>query len=178
MSILRQRAEDEYGERLLPSWAVDRLHSSSVTVADVCETKLSELRRELALLQRQYPELDWRPLAMLETEKARLGGQAEEGMRKLAIRDVNDAGRMLGGVSTAAAARGMDNQPRWGVMPPPRTLVKRVPPGTRPIGYRVRHLSSPAVSMSKKWVLSRNVDPNLPDDNPGPGAYDIGRPIH
>jgi len=179
MAILRQRAEDEYGEILLPSWAIDRLRSSSGTVADACETKLSELRRELAVLQRQYPELDWRPLAMLETEKAgRLGREAADGMRKLAIRDVNPAASILGGVSTPAVARGMDNQPRWGMMPPPRTLIKRVPPGTRPIGYRVRHLSSPAVSMSKKWVLSRNVDPNLPDDNPGPGAYDIGRPIH
>ena len=179
MSILRQRAEDEFGEQLMPSWAIERLRSSSGTVADACEMKLGELRRELSILMRQYPELDWRPLAMLEAEKAgRLGAEVSPHVVKQIARDINSASRIVRGVPTAAMTQGMDNRPRWGYMPPPRTLVKRVPPGDRPIGYRVRHLSSPAVTMSKKWTVSRNVDPNLPDDNPGPGAYNIGLPFH
>lgn len=48
-------------------------------------------------------------------------------------------------------------------------------PGKRPLGYRIDavHPSSPAYSFAQKIVLSANVDPLLPDDGPGPGAYDL-----
>ena len=48
-------------------------------------------------------------------------------------------------------------------------------PRERPIGYRIQdvHPSSPAYTMRKKIVLSANLDPAIPDDGPGPGAYDL-----
>ena len=54
----------------------------------------------------------------------------------------------------------------------PRKVLQ---PGARPIGYRIQtaHPSTPAYTMRKKIVLSANLDPDLPDDNPGPGAYDL-----
>ena len=47
-------------------------------------------------------------------------------------------------------------------------------PGPRPIGHRFRSRndSTPAYSMSPKFVLSSRVDPLVPDTSfPGPGAY-------
>lgn len=164
MAALRGAAEEEKtGDVLLPEWAAVRLHAASRaapgTVADACEQRLAALRKELALLCREHPQLDWRPVALAEAaEAARL---------------------RVEGVGSAAAIEAWLPEPRhWRYMPPPRTLVKRVPPGIRPVGYRVRHRSVPAISMAAKVVLSRNIDPLLPDDNPGPGAYNTNRSFH
>jgi hypothetical protein len=47
-------------------------------------------------------------------------------------------------------------------------------PGQRPGGYLIlsKYSSTPAYTIRQKIVLSRDVDPMLPDDNPGPGEYD------
>ena len=53
-------------------------------------------------------------------------------------------------------------------------------PGQHQIGYRglsssTAFTSSPAYTIRKKIVLSRNVDPLVADDTPGPGAYDTAK---
>ena len=53
------------------------------------------------------------------------------------------------------------------------TTVRRLPrPGQQPFGYRMlaRYPSTPAYTFRPKIVLSRNVDPLVADDGPGPGA--------
>lgn len=49
--------------------------------------------------------------------------------------------------------------------------------GQHPPGYRglSQNASSPAFSMGARLTLSRDVDPLLPDDTPGPGAYECER---
>ncbi len=49
---------------------------------------------------------------------------------------------------------------------------RRTGPGSYPPGYRMlsKYQSTPAFSFRQKIVLSRNVDPTVADDTPGPGA--------
>ena len=60
-----------------------------------------------------------------------------------------------------------------------RATAPRRPPsaGSRPPGFRIeaKHPSTPAYTMRAKIVLSNKLDPAIPDDGPGPGAYDIAK---
>ena len=54
--------------------------------------------------------------------------------------------------------------------------LKRPPSvSPRPYGYRIdsKHPSSPAITMAQQWVRSPKTDPTMPEDFPGPGAYDL-----
>ena len=54
--------------------------------------------------------------------------------------------------------------------------LKRPPSvSPRPAGYRIdsKHPSSPAITMAQQWVRSPKTDPTMPEDFPGPGAYDL-----
>jgi len=181
------------GEEARQARSESILPRSSGNVADACEMKLEELRRELSLLEAQYPELDWSPLAMLEASEAGLLDEPEQhasyGLKATPASSFAKNGAAGGAdakprwdnipsAGSVAAGADVGAKPRWDYMPPPRNMVRRVPPGYRPLGYRVRHTSAPAFTMSPRIVLSRNVDPYLADDNPGPGAYDIGQWIH
>ena len=63
-----------------------------------------------------------------------------------------------------------------GSAPPKKAYshARAPPPGQHPYGYRLisHYRSTPAYTMAGKVVLSRNVDPMLADDTPGPGEYD------
>lgn len=65
-------------------------------------------------------------------------------------------------------------------MPAFRTNSKsRTPraPGRDQLAYKIqsKYTSMPAYSMRPKIVLAPSVDPDAPEDFPGPGAYDMSK---
>ena len=175
---------DSYNFAFMPSTSIPA--SNGVAPPDVnllkqIDERLESLRAEIAAYDKSL--LPARPRsapAHSQSHQSASQQSATEGGKcmwpSFQTRQTRAAATAAAAAAKRAKDRGESQPGRGGVTyrgkasPRPRPP----PPGTRPLGYQLlsKYTSTPAYGFRAKIVLSRDVDPLLPDDGPGPADYD------
>ena len=142
-------------QQSMPKWAVKQFRETHPGSPKDVEEKLNALRQEINLLLKEYPQLNWRPLALAELTMSNSPQPDPLAQGQLAYGEVaEDEEEVVGGSVL---------KPSWRK---PKQRGELRAPGRRPVGFHVCARSSPAITMGMRYP-----DSSLRFVGPGPGAY-------